>query len=835
MHKLIDEVKFETEIFMNRVFLYSVVIIGTFFNGGFFSHNNASAQVKTIEGFEVTKIYDVPKQQQGSWVSITTDPAGRLITSDQFGSLYRITLADGKTEKVEKIDVPTGRAQGILYAFDSLYIMSHANKTQPAGLYRIRDTNSDDQYDSVELLRNFSDRTGEHGPHAIILSPDKKSIYICAGNHTALPEIASSRVPQNWQEDQVLPRMWDAGGHAVGRIAPAGWICKIDPDGKNFELISSGYRNQYDIAFAPDGELFTYDADMEWDIGSPWYRPTRMCHAVSGSEFGWRSGTGKWPTYYPDSLPPVLDIGPGSPTGISFGTGTKFPEKYQNALFIADWSYGIIYAVHMQPDGATYKGNAEIFCTSPGLAVTDMVVNPNDGSIYFLIGGRRSNSALYRISYTGPENTDPSTSYPEPNELCKLRRSVEEMHVKSDNPQSVIDRAWPLLSHEDRFIRYAARIAIEHQPVETWLERASAETDTQKSLEISLAVARNAKPTAQGKLVALLDQVKWNQIDETQKLHLLRSFGLALVRMDPNNEAARNLIRKKFTDVYPANSEVLNAELSRLLIAVEDPTVAAKTMALLRDAGTQEAQIHYVLSLRSLRSGWTPELRDEYFGWFLDSGKFKGGNSFSRFLQNIRKEAANLLPPAEAARMANLIAQPIEPKDPGADLAARDVVQDWTMDDILPVTDEELAKSDLKNGKHMFVVGQCYKCHRIEGEGGIVGPDLTAAGRRFSNHDLVETIIDPSKAVSDQYQATVFLMESGDTIVGRIANIQPNAYMVQTDMLDPGRFTRLKVDEIEGKRPSKESMMPADLLNTMTRKEIIDLMGYMRSVGEIDK
>ena len=59
--------------------------------------------------------------------------------------------------------------------------------------------------------------------------------------------------------------------------------------------------------------------------------------------------------------------------------------------------------------------------------------------------------------------------------------------------------------------------------------------------------------------------------------------------------------------------------------------------------------------------------------------------------------------------------------------------------------------------------------------------------------------------------------------------------MVQTDMLDPGRFTRLKVDEIEGKRPSKESMMPADLLNTMTRKEIIDLMGYMRSVGEIDK
>ncbi len=65
-----------------------------------------------------------------------------------------------------------------------------------------------------------------------------------------------------------------------------------------------GYRNQYDIALNEDGELFTYDADMEWDFGSPWYRPTRVCHATSGSEFGWRSGTGKWPAYYEDSLPP---------------------------------------------------------------------------------------------------------------------------------------------------------------------------------------------------------------------------------------------------------------------------------------------------------------------------------------------------------------------------------------------------------------------------------------------------------------------------------------------------------------------------------------------------
>ena len=464
-----------------------------------------------------------------------------------------------------------------------------------------------------------------------------------------------------------------------------------------------------------------------------------------------------------------------------------------------------------------------------------MVVNPNDGSLYFLIGGRRSQSALYRVTYTGAENTDPSTSYPEPNELAKLRRSLEELHVRSNDPQSVIEKAWPMLSHQDRFIRYAARIAIEHQPVEAWIEKAFTETDAQAILELSLAIARNGNATFQERLVTLLDRLEWSQLDEAQKLHLLRSFGLTLARMDRENELSTNLIRKKFSDVYPADSEFLNAELSRLLIAVEDPTVAAKTMKLLRDAGTQEEQIHYILSLRTLRSGWTPELRDEYFGWFLDSGKFKGGNSFASFLQNIRKEAAEIMPPPERVRLAKLIAEPIKAKDPGADLAAREVVKDWTMEDILPVSEDELAAGNLENGKQMFVVGQCYKCHRIEGEGGIIGPDLTAAGRRFSPHDLVETIIDPSKAVSDQYQATVFLMESGKTVVGRIANVRPQAYMIQTDMLDPGNFTLIKVNEIEGKRPSTDSMMPADLLNTMTREEIIDLMAYMRSVGEIDK
>src|SRR3954454_1712606 len=448
-------------------------------------------KIKVAKDFQVELLYSVPKSQYGSWGNLAVDPRGRLITSDQYGPLYRVTVprkgAAGKV-KVEQIPVEVGQAQGLLCAFGNLYVVVNGDgASYPNGLYRVRDKNNDDQYDSVELLHEFSANAGEHGPHAVLLAPDGKSLYIVLGNKTKPIQGAQSRVPRVWDEDLLLPRLYGKG-FMRGTPPPAGSVYHLDPDGKNFELVACGFRNPFDAAFNADGELFLYDADMEWDINMPWYRPTRVCHVVSGTDWGWRNGSAKWPVYYPETLAPAVNVGPGSPTGVTFGYGAHFPARYQNALFMCDWTFGKMYATHLRPNGATYSAELEDFLSATPLPLTDVVINPVDGAMYFTIGGRGVQSGLYRVTYVGNDSTASAIEKGHVNNLQATRRMLETYHV--GNHSDAVEKAWPYLNHSDRYIRAAARTALEHQPLQSWQQRALDDTDPQSSLTALLALVR---------------------------------------------------------------------------------------------------------------------------------------------------------------------------------------------------------------------------------------------------------------------------------------------------------------------------------------------------------
>jgi len=512
------------------------------------------AKLKVAKDFKVELLYSVPKDKEGSWVSMCVDPKGRLIVCDQYGGLYRVTppALDGKASgiKIETIPVELGHAQGLLWAFDSLYVMVNSGKLA-SGLYRVRDTDNDDVLDKVESLRKLKGGQGEHGPHAILLTPDGKSLTVVCGNQEPLTEFTKTRVPPIWGEDHLLPRMPDGRGFMSGVLGPGGAMYKVDPDGKSWELLTVGYRNEYDAAYNRHGELFTYDADMEWDFNTPWYRPTRVCMAASGSEFGWRNGTGKWPAYYPDSHPPVVDIGPGSPTGVTFGYGAKFPAKYQEAFFISDWSYGKLYAVHLTPEGSAYKGEFEEFISGTPLPLTDLVVNPKDGALYFAIGGRKTQSGLYRVTYTGKESTAAAPEDKRGAEQRAERHKLEAFHGVKD-PKAV-ETAWPYLKHTDRYLRSAARIAIEHQDPKGWADKALSERDPQASLTALLALVRVSASdpfhrkkdapmpdaTLQAKVVDALERISWDKLTIEQRLELLRVYQVTFNRLGKPSDELR--------------------------------------------------------------------------------------------------------------------------------------------------------------------------------------------------------------------------------------------------------------------------------------------------------
>jgi putative heme-binding domain-containing protein len=796
-------------------------------------------QLTLLPGFKAELVRKA-EPGEGSWIAMTVDDQGRIIVSPQllvssnYGGMRRFTLgADGRILKDEKIEVPVGGAQGMVFAHGALYVNGYAETYTPDrhALYRVRDSNGDGLYDHVEPLKRLYNAGGSHGPHGVELGPDGLLYHISGDYSRPVDGTAPDSPHKNYAEDLLLPRSWDATGHAIGKVAPMGTVQRFDRDGKKWQLFAAGLRNPYDLAFNADGEAFTYDADMEYDTGLPWYRPTRVYHVVSGGEYGHREGTGKWPYYYPDSLPPAVDIGLGSPVGVKFGTGSGFPPKYQRALFLGDWAWGHIYAVHFTPRGASYTATFEKFATGRPLNVVDLEFG-RDGAMYFITGGNETGSALYRVSYVGPAVKEGPKSRSEQRAEARaaaaraLRRQLEAFHGKRD-PKAV-NFAWPHLDSEDRFIRYAARIALEWQDPALWHARALAETRTRASLTALLAVARTATAEQKPELIRSLQRLAWNTLDEAQKLELLRVYGVAFARLGGPNPETRAALVRLFDPHYPAKSDALNRELCMLLVFLEAPGVVSKTMKLLAAAPSQEQQIHYIYHLRQVPGGWTPALRRAYFEWYdMAALKFRGGVSFNKFLANFKRDAIAALSPAERRDLAPLLKDFTPPPRP---VVQRPFVKEWKLEELLPDLDAAMTGRNFARGKAAYDAAQCSACHRFRNDGGTVGPDLTAVGSRFSRRDILEAILAPSKVVMEQYQNTTVFKKDGDDLSGRLIEEDDQRVVLIVNPLTGDRAEVARKD-IARREPSRLSPMPEGLVNVLTREEILDLIAYLESGG----
>jgi putative heme-binding domain-containing protein len=810
------------------------------------------SRIKVAKGFKVELLYSVPSAEQGSWINLCVDDKGRIITSDQFGGLYRFAPPPPGQEldssTVVKIPAPIKAGDGLLWAFGALYVgVNDYENANNSGLYRVWDSDGDDQLDKVEKLRDITAR-GDHGVHAVVLAPDGKSIFLVCGNGAKALATDTASVPRIFGEDHLLPRMPDGRGFMREVLAPGGSIYRVSPDGKKWDLYASGFRNIFDAAFNRDGELFTWDADMEWDFNTPWYRPTRVCHVVSGAEFGWRNGAGKRPEWYPDNLPPVINVGPGSPTGVTFGYGAKFPAKYQESMFILDWSWGKLYALEMQPRGSSYTAVKEEILSGTPLPISDAVIHATDGAMYLTTGGRKVQSGLYRLTYVGSESTAPVVAKVVPPEARSLRHRLEAFHL--DPRLEGVEVAWPELANKDRFIRWAARTALEHQPLGRWAEKALGEKNPSIQVEALLGLARaggidpqhrqeNDPPNDKmlgERILKALSQLEWTKLTEEERITLVRTMEIVCVRFGAPEPSMAAKLAKELDGQFPASSREMNWLLCETLVYLQSPSVAAKAMALIDRAPTQEEQVEYARSLRMLKVGWTMELRTRYFEWFIRAANFRGGASFAKSIELIRNGALATLTAEEKSGLAAVLGRKPEVKTAlqaaASALAGRTEVKAWTMEELSGAASAGMKGRNFETGRKMFGAVGCFSCHRFGNEGGMTGPDLTGAGGRYSPHDLLDSIINPSKEINEQFVPTVVTKMDGSVVIGTIVNLYKQNITINTDPADPGQIEEISRANIQGIEPSKVSLMPPGLLSLLTKEEILDLLAYVLSGGD---
>ena len=775
-------------------------------------------QISAREGFTVELLRSAG-EGEGSWISMSFDDQGDLYVALDRVGIGKMAL--GKTPGFTLVENSLKHCRGILYAHGSLY----ANSTNSKGFYRLKDEDGDGVFESKQLLQSFRyDSRYGHGQNQLKMGPDGK-LYLVIGNDCDFPKDTSPNSPyRNPQNDWQLPNPNDAGHD--NRV---GYILRTDKEGKSWEVLAGGLRNQVDIAFNREGEMFTWDADMEWDVGLPWYRPTRVNHIVSGGEYGWRWGTGKWPDWQPEALPSNLGTGLGSPTGMVFGHNGNFPEPWASRLFLAEWQNGKIYTATPEPVGASYRFTFESFLEGAPLNVADMEFGP-DGHLYFITGGRNSQSGLYRVRFTGvrPPETQPKPENPKTVEARKIRRELESYHSRKD-PEA-IPKAWPYLTSEDLWLRFAARIAVENQDLTLWRKRAL----SQPNSTILLALARSGEQDLAAWLNAF-DQLSLTDLSQTDQLFAIRALSLAFIRIGNPCDSQKGSLLKRLEPLFPAEDIRLNRMLLELLIFLSSPTVPEVVLQYLHSTPTQEEQIHAAMSLlRADPESWSEAQWKDMLTWLNQSKRYQGGNKFGQILKSLREDYLRLIPHPHASALPQFVDEVKKP-DPLPVITAPvgKFVRAWKMEDFQNHLNQDLSKRDLKNGRRAAASTMCLVCHRIGAEGGQVGPDLTHVGGRFGNRELLESIIQPSVVMDPKYQPTQYKLKNGEVVSGITAGVNARTLKIETNPFTHETVT-IQRSDIQSSQISKISPMPPGLINTLTKEDILDLLAYLKYAGVND-
>lgn len=337
------------------------------------------AGIRVPPGFEVSLYAD--DELAHDIYSMTFDAQGRVVVA---GAGYVKTLhdsdGDGQADRATLYStVPTSGAHGMYFDGPDLIC------TGDNSVMRLRDTDGDGAADGEPQIWTAL-RNPEHGANGLIRGPDDCYYLVCGNDAGISKELITAPYSPVTQ-----PR--------------SGGIVRFSAAGKPLDVYAHGFRNPYDIDFDAAGHLITVDSDGERDHHLPWYAPSRLFDVAQGMEHGWLlAGWARgWnrPASFFDNVERLVEIGRGSPTGVTAYRHRAFPAHYQGGVFAACWTFGRVYYFPLQAAGSTLSGKLEVFMQTEGdlgFAPCDLAVGTS-GDLFVAIGGRRTRGSVFRVRY----------------------------------------------------------------------------------------------------------------------------------------------------------------------------------------------------------------------------------------------------------------------------------------------------------------------------------------------------------------------------------------------------------------------------------------------------
>lgn len=775
--------------------------------------SSASSLSPMPSGFSVSLVRSA-EEDEDSWVSLVRDPRGRLIVAKEARGLLRFSLDEERRKviDVENINDDLEECRGLVFKGEILY----ANANDSKALYRLSDTTGDDRFDEVLEIQTTTGSVG-HGRNDLALDPEGR-IHSIHGDSVAVPERASFLTSTEDPKSKPL-------GH---------WLT-LGAENKDWTILARGLRNPYGIDFNSHGEAFTYDADNEGDVGLPFYVPSRINHLVTGGNYGWHQRPGNsrsLPVYAPDSLPTTFDVGRGSPTGVKFVPGDQWGSRWKDVLLALDWAYGRIVAVTPVPRGASYSASGSVFVEGRPLNVTDLEFDEN-GVLWFVTGGRKTKSALYRVTFNpdleGAEVTQPSQQALERETFSAEQRELRKQIIYEQGTLQVDSLCWKHLGSDDPWLRHAARVRLERRPTAEWKGLLRGLSDELAQLTGALALARQGIGAERREALALANNLSPDGWREPSKLTYLRIAELTAEMNVVPNPTEPLLVERALSWISTSGSPV-SRESIRLLALLDRPEIIEVALSLMTEAKTQSDQLFYLEMLSRVTRGWTETTRTSFFKALAVARQVSRGDRFlPPFFKAIEKDALSSLPESDRDSWAKLLRFDTIVEEP--DEKPRPFVQNWKMADFEESDFDTDSTINHDSGLQLFHAGLCHRCHLFGKEGIPVGPDLSQAGSRYSAMDLLQSILEPSSVVAEVYRNVSIEKKSGETMTGRLVrdDFRKSLLYLSTDPFTPQDLTEIPKDEIASLTESEISPMPPSLLSSLSKEEVIHLIRWLRT------